>query len=156
MNELQITWFLDQKFAYKIRDKSGHLTRVEGIRGVASYGPAEWPVICRGQGYKRMRPGLAEGKDSSVFRAIKSTMQGVGDCLRILNYKGDARNRICFHPANRPDQLAGCTAPGAEFNENGVLGSRDAMGEIFAAINLAEGEELKIRVFDCADSKRFG
>lgn len=152
MNELQITWFLDRQFTYRRRDKSGKLQTYTGIRGVASYGPAEWPIICRGQGYKRIRPGLAEGEDSSVFRAIKSTMKGVGACLRILNYKGDSRNRVCFHPANRPDQLAGCTAPGLEFDETGVISSRDAMEEIFAAINLAEGEELKIRVLDCHDS----
>lgn len=109
--------------------------RVPGIRGRLVIGPMVWPVIARGGNYKRLRPNVADnafGKFDCEFGWWTSSSGAKAKAIRVLgNY---SRGRIYIHPANWPQQLTGCVAPGVIETGSGVASSRRAMLQIFGAL----------------------
>jgi hypothetical protein len=99
-----------------------------GRRGTVKVGEKSWYSIERMDDFKWLRPG----EYSCEFGLWTSSSGKKREAIRVLG--SYSNGRIYFHPANEPQQLAGCIAPGNSINSTGVSSSRVALSEIFTAL----------------------
>lgn len=163
---LRYTRHKSKRFTYQHGGKT-----FEGVRGVlrvlrvqqdgTEHALVECPTVERGDGYARMKPGAFVAR-ADVYRprGAASTVSGlpqVIQALRVLNVPVWRRVRgelikvfldtLLFHPANRPDQLEGCVAPGCQPTAYGVQRSTLAMSYVFEMLGgFRRGEEYELTV----------
>jgi len=116
----------------RFNDRFISKTGDEGIRGLLEVSGEEFHTLERGrdkvtgQPYKLLPPGPYH-----LEMAYWTNRHGdKGKAIRVLGEYSN--NRIYIHPANFPNQLSGCIAPGVvELDGRGVGRSREAMERIF-------------------------
>lgn len=145
--DIRIVWHLERGEGWGSTQVSPFIYGgQQGIRATIHVGPASWPAIGRGDGYKRLAPGkgcrdLSNMRDLYICEQAQVTLRGGNKLpgIRILgeysrgNYPS-SRGRLYIHPANIPGELTGCIAPGLEETISGVKSSRRALREIYEAL----------------------
>lgn len=82
-------------------------------------------VSCIPKGVYTLEPHEYKGKIN--------TFALVNEELGVTHWQENHSTRyaILIHPANRPEELAGCIAPGLEYDVDLVIDSRDAFGLLY-------------------------
>ena len=98
-----------------------------GVPGELTIGSKTWPTIERGGGYTLVRKGEY---------TLKMDMKATGRSVKCLRFDHDGIRTHLIHDALSDNHmnLAGCIAPGQSTDGDGIIGSAEAMKEVFLAL----------------------
>lgn len=119
----------------RFHDRFISKTGDEGIRGLLDVSGEEFHTLERGRDKVSGKPYklLPEG---TYYLEMAYWTNRHGERAPAIRVLGDySMGRIYIHPANFPNQLSGCIAPGmVELDGRGVGRSREAMQRIFEIV----------------------
>ena len=99
---------------------------VPGWRGTFTVGERSWHGIENATA-RPVPAGQCHG-------LVRMRGDGSAPCIWLFWGDPDGGEEHQIHVANTPDELKGCIAPGSVVSVSGVLSSRVALGEMFAAL----------------------